>query len=228
MIERSFYIYLHRRDDTGAIFYVGKGTRTKKHQYQRAYELSSRNILWKRIANKTNYTVEIVADFFDEKHCFDMERELIALYGKRANGGTLCNMTDGGEGHVGLEKTAETIEKLRAASSGSRHPNFGKKLSAETCRKKSESMKASDKNLKGKTLPDWWKKKIAETNHGALIPMYGKTGAAHHNSRKVKDVETGTMYESMTAAANAIGMKVGTLYNMLKGTNPNRTSLEFA
>ena len=70
--------------------------------------------------------------------------------------------------------------------------------------------------------------KKAITKLGKANPMYGKTGSAHHNSRKVKDVETGTIYESMTAAANAIGMKVGTLYNMLKGTNPNRTSLELA
>jgi hypothetical protein len=58
--------------------------------------------------------------------------------------------------------------------------------------------------------------------------MFGKLGEAHHRSRKVFDEATGLTHPSMTAAASAIGMKVGTLYNMLVGTNPNRTSMRFA
>lgn len=228
MIDRTFYIYLHRRDDTGEVFYVGKGTRTKKHQYQRASEASNRNVIWNRITAKTTYSIELVADFFIEEDCFDKERELISLYGKRVYGGLLSNLTDGGEGHAGLPKTAETVEKLRVASSGERHANWGKKLSAETCKRKSESMKASPLNLRGKKLPDWWKQRISETKVGVLNPMYGKTGAKHPNSKPVKDSSSGVVYESMTAAAASLGMKVGTLYNMLKGTNPNRTTMEFA
>ena len=33
----TYFIYVHRRDDTNEVFYVGKGTRTQTKQYSRAY-----------------------------------------------------------------------------------------------------------------------------------------------------------------------------------------------
>ncbi|MCR4340838.1 MAG: hypothetical protein NUW01_13240, partial [Gemmatimonadaceae bacterium] len=66
MTDRSYFVYLHRRDDTGEVFYVGKGTRTQKHQYDRSLDRSSRNPHWKRIVAKHGHTAEVVADFFIE------------------------------------------------------------------------------------------------------------------------------------------------------------------
>lgn len=228
MIDPTFFVYAHRRNDTGDVFYIGKGTRTHKKQYGRAHETKRRSKFWCSIIAKAGYSVEIIGEFPDENSAFDLERQLISKHRRKCDGGTLCNMTAGGDGSLGLPKDPSTIEKLRAASSGSRHPNWGKKLSAETCKKKSESMIASPLNLRGKKLPDWWKEKIAVTKVGDKNPMFGKTGSAHHRSRRVVDRETGASYPSMTAAANSIGMKVGTLYNMLVGTNTNRTQMEFA
>lgn len=62
---------------------------------------------------------------------------------------------------------------------------------------------------------------------GTKNPMYGVTGAAHPNSRKVKDTVTGTVYDSVLIAATARGFKMKTLYNWLSGHRPNRTTLEF-
>lgn len=228
MTKATYYIYLHRRNDTGEVFYVGKGTHTKKHGYDRASYTKKRNSLWNNIAKKTSYTVELFATFFNESDCFQMEVDLIKLYGKKSEGGTLCNLTDGGEGHNGYSPTLETREKLRQLVADGKHPNFGKKLSAETCRKKSKSMKSSEKNLKGKNLPDWWKQKIADTKRGSDNPMFGKTGIKHPNSKPVIHLMAGIFFENVTEAADWYGVKVGTLYNMLKGTNKNRTPLEFA
>lgn len=228
MTKPTFFIYMHRRNDTGDVFYIGKGTRTKKHQYSRAYDSTSRNRLWRRITKKAGYTVELVADFFLEEHCFDLERNLIAQYKRRCEGGTLCNLTAGGDGHSGYSPSTETREKLSTMFSKERHPNWGKRLSAETCRRKSESMKASEKNLSGKKLPQEWKQKIAATKFGERNPMYGRTGAKHPRSRVVVHKHAGIFFESMTEAAEWCDMKVGTLYNMLIGTNPNKTTLELA
>lgn len=230
MIKPTFYIYLHRRNDTGEVFYVGKGTHSEKHKYNRAYYSKKRNAIWNSIIAKTGYTVELIADFFNESDCFDMERDLIRFYKRKSDGGSLCNLTAGGDGHFGYSPTQKTREKLRAISTGKNHPNWGKKLSAETCRKKSESMRLSEKNLKGKTLPDWWKQKIAETKRGSDNPMYGKTGIKHPNSKPVIHFMTGVFFENVTEAAQWCGLSVGSLYNRLKGYKgyTNNTGLEFA
>ena len=89
-------------------------------------------------------------------------------------------------------------------------------------------MKESDKNLKGKKLPDWWKEKIRETKIGELNPMFGKTGAKHPNSKKVININTGEIYDSVTIAAEANGFKMKTLYNILSGQRNNNTQLKFA
>jgi len=49
------YIYLHRRNDTGEVFYVGKGTG------KRATETHSRNSHWHNVVNKAGFTAEIIA-----------------------------------------------------------------------------------------------------------------------------------------------------------------------
>lgn len=225
-----FYIYQHRRNDSGEVFYVGKGTYTKKHKYERAHTSDSRNPHWKRIANKHGYTVEIISHFDIEQDAFTLEKEMIARYGRRIDGGSLCNMTLGGDGHSGHSPSDATREKLRELVADGKHPNFGKKLSAETCRKKSESMKASDKNLKGKKLPDWWKEKIADSKRGSDNPMFGKTGIKHPNSKPVIHLMTGMFFENVTEAAQWCEMSVGSLYNRLKGYKgyTNNTGLEFA
>lgn len=227
MTDPTYFIYLHRRDDTGDVFYVGKGTHTIKKQYQRAYVTKKRNKFWAAIVLKSGYSVELIADYFSEQDAFDAESELIARYGRRCDGGTLCNMTMGGEGHTGLPMSAETKAKMSARFSGAGHFNWGKKLSAETCRKKSESMKKSKFNLRGKKLPQWWKDRIAAKKCGADNPMFGRTGELHPNKRGVIDSNTGTIYPTTTAAAKANGFRMQTLHNMLTGFRANSTSMRF-
>lgn len=228
MIKPTYFIYLHRRMDTMDVFYIGKGTRTHKAQYVRAYVVKKRSSFWNAIVSKAGYSVELVADFFNEDDAFAKEKELIEEHGRKCEGGTLCNLTTGGEGHSGLPMSDDARAKLSARNTGKGHFNWGKKLSKETCKNKSESMKSSPLNLSGKKLPDWWKQKIAATKVRALNPMYGKTGADHPNSRKVRDVANGNMYDSVQIAADATGQKMKTLYNWLSGHRKNPTTLEFA
>ena len=227
----KFYIYKHTRPDTGEVFYIGKGN-TSKNSHEERYKTSSgRNKMWKYIVEKNNrvFIPEIICYCDTQIEANELERYYIDLYGRRnLNKGTLCNMTDGGDGSVGVKVTDITRQKLRDKFSGEKHPNFGKKLSNETCFKKSISMKESDKNLKGKKLPDWWKEKIRETKIGELNPMFGKTGAKHPNSKKVININTGEIYDSVTIAAEANGFKMKTLYNILSGQRNNNTQLKFA
>lgn len=226
MLDLNFYIYRHIRPDTNEVFYIGKGNTLGKSHSNRAYEKSGRNTFWNRIVSKNNgeFKVEIIYKTETEQEINEKEKEFIALYGRRNLGmGTLVNLTDGGDGSVGVVCKEETRKKLSEKFSGANHPNFGKKLSVETCRKKSESMKASDKNLKGKKLPDWWKEKIRQAKFGANNPMYNKTGALHRNSKAVINVLTGEIYESIEDTETKNGVTGKRIYWALSNGNANKT-----
>jgi hypothetical protein len=226
-VTDRFFIYQHKTADTGVVFYIGKGT-LKKGTFERAYVSKKRSKFWQAIVEKHGLVVEVLESFSTEAAAFDREKELIALHGRRADGGTLCNLTLGGDGACGVNVTPETRERLRAAVAGEKHPNWGKRLSTETCRKKSETMKASPHSLKGKQLPDWWKQRIAATKVGDLNPMHGRRGSDHPTSRAIINSGYGLVFESVTEAAEFYGMKMKTLYNQLTGHRPNKLNLEFA
>jgi hypothetical protein len=90
-----FYVYEHIRNDTNAIFYVGKGKK------ERAYRVNNRNEYWKNIVNKTGYTVRFVVKDVDEELAYLVEEERIDQL-KRL-GIKLTNLTLGGEGASGGE-----------------------------------------------------------------------------------------------------------------------------
>ena len=110
MAEAKFYTYVHRRADTGVIFYVGKGTG------RRARFILNRNPYWQHVAAKHGYEVEIVAYFYAEEDAFSHEREMIAEL--RRSGVKLANLTEGGEGTVGRRHTAEARAKMSEAAAG--------------------------------------------------------------------------------------------------------------
>ena len=104
------YVYRHIRLDKNEPFYIGIGSDDK---YYRANKKSQRNIYWKRIVSKTDYEVEIVLEDLTWEQACEKEKEFISLYGrKNTNTGILCNMTDGGEGTIGLISSSDTKQKL--------------------------------------------------------------------------------------------------------------------
>ena len=224
-----YYVYRHVRSDTNEVFYVGKGTnrRAPSSWFERPAAVCGRNKWWRNIVAKTGPPiVEVVMCFGDEAACLAKERELIALYGRRDLGrGTLVNLTDGGDGTLGAVLPEESRRRLRERFSGPGHPNWGKRLSPETCRRKSLSMRESPHSLRGKKLPEWWRRKISSGKLGARNPFYGKPTPA---SRRVIDGATGQTHDSVARAAVAIGIRYQSLYDMLTGRRKNRTTLGFA
>ena len=102
-MEKKFYTYVHVRNDTSEIFYVGKGTA------KRAYSRYERNNLWHKIVKKHGYTVQIVSCWETEQEAFEHEKNLIKSY--RESGVNLANFTDGGDGVSGYRHTKEAREK---------------------------------------------------------------------------------------------------------------------
>ena len=122
---RDYYVYAHRKATTGEIFYIGKGSGDRAWQID--LKGKPRNKLWRSIVTKHGFVVEIVLDGLQEWAAFELERDLIALYGRRDRGlGSLANLTDGGEGASGQIQTEETKSQKNAAIRAARQSPEGK------------------------------------------------------------------------------------------------------
>jgi hypothetical protein len=216
------YVYIHRRADDNRVFYVGKGTLRADARVQnceRARDSFSRNYRWHRVFAKHGVNVEILASFATDADACEYECALIAHYGRK----NLVNLTDGGDGCVGIKVTAETRAKLSVLA---RKPRTDAWVTSIRAARKNGGNGGVVKY--GDKLPDAWRANLSASKIGTNNPMYGKTGAAHPNSRKVIDRATGEIYDSVQIAADALGYKMKTLYNWLSGHRPNTTTLELA
>ena len=89
--------------------------------------------MWRKIINKTSYIVEIILDDLSKETVLLKETEFIKLYGRRdLKTGTLCNMTDGGEGGINKIVSQETRDKISKATKGENNPFYGKKHKKES------------------------------------------------------------------------------------------------
>ena len=192
-------VYEHLRNDTNEVFYVGIGKKEK-----RAFSKHGRNPHWKNIVNKVGYTVNIVYKNIEHKEAKKIEILLIEKYGRKNLGlGNLVNMTDGGEGTLGLIKTnseetkkkisealkgktpsEETRQKMSEAHKGEKHPMFGKTHSEETRQKIGEAHKGNTYML-GKTHSEETRQKMSEAGKGNT----NKLGKTHSEETRQKQSE---------------------------------------
>ena len=92
------YVYRHIRLDKNEPFYIGIGS---DKDYRRANVNTRRNKHWLNIS-KFGYEVEIIYDDLTWDEACLKEKEFISLYGRSDKGmGSLCNLTDGGDGCYG-------------------------------------------------------------------------------------------------------------------------------
>ena len=134
------YVYRHIRLDTNQPFYIGIGS---DKTYYRANNKNQRNIHWKRVFAKADYEVEIMLDDLTWEQACEKEKEFIKLYGRINYGGILTNMTDGGDGALGLCFTKESKEKL-SNSIKDWHKTY--KISDEEKKRRSIQFKELNKN----------------------------------------------------------------------------------
>lgn len=210
MAKAEFYIYVHRKADTGEVFYVGKG------KGGRAFAKIGRNNFWHNVVKAHGFTAEIVEYFESESRAFRYERALIAHL--RASGVRLCNATDGGEGPSGAKRSVETRQKMSKAMTGLKHGPFsdetrarmsasaiGRKMSQEAIEKTAaahrgrkrppETLVKMSASLKGKGLGRKWTEETRERFSAArkgkpLSEQARKNISAGHATR--------TQYASMS------------------------------
>lgn len=185
----GFYVYEHRRADSGEVFYVGKGSGARVRCKQ------GRNPFWVRVAEKHGYETRVVVTTDDEELAFLAEMELIDKH--RRMGIRLTNMTDGGEGISGHKFSEESIAARAASQRGQKRPGVSEKLrgrtKSEAHRKKlseskkgvpasleareamSKARKGRPSSMLGKKHTDEAKAKISAAVSGENNPFFGKT-----------------------------------------------------
>ena len=188
------YVYRHIRLDKNEPFYIGIGS---SEYYNRAYRHKNRSDLWKRIADKGGYEVEILLDDLTWDDACKKEKEFISLYGRiDLKTGCLANMTDGGDGAINAIISEEHKKSIAEAnkrrvfteeqrkkmaermSERNKNPEFRAKLTEGL--KKSEKAMANVRNLglksKGKKHSDLTKKKISDSKIKKPIIQYDLNG----------------------------------------------------
>jgi hypothetical protein len=145
------YIYFHKREDDGVIFYVGIGVG------RRAYRESNRSEFWKRVVEKHGYNIEFPHTNISQEQAKQLEIHYISVYGRMDKGtGTLCNMTDGGDGRAGYKCTEETKEKMRKSATGVKFTEDRKKKIGEKSIERKAWLSASEKNKKPVICDEVW------------------------------------------------------------------------
>lgn len=127
------YVYRHIRLDKDQPFYIGIGG---DDDYKRANSKLGRNKFWKRITSISDFTVDILLDNLSWEDACKKECEFISIYKRKKEGGTLCNLTLGGEGQKGMIPW-----------------NFGKKTLEETRKKQSLKRLGKASPIKGTKRP---------------------------------------------------------------------------
>jgi len=176
------YIYDDYEFDYEPI-YIGKGKGIRPQRHFILYKNSNTrfyNKLKSIILN--NYKPEIIYLNKDltEQEAFKQEVYFIKLIGRIENGGTLTNLTDGGDGQSGFKFSDESKEKMSLNKIGEKNPMHGIHHNEDTKLKISLSKKGHvswNKGLSGiyseetlKKMSDKGKLRIGEKN-----PMFGKT-----------------------------------------------------
>lgn len=170
----GFYVYQLRLEGASEPFYIGKGRGTRHRQHflksQLSYHCLKSSII--KNAQKKNVAVhsEILVEDLSEEEAFNIEKTLIAKYGRRDLGkGCLANMTDGGDGVCGRE--AEM------------NPMFGKKHTEESKRMMSESRKGFVQTLEHR-------QKNSLAKQGTGNSFYGKSHT-EESIEKIRQAKTG-------------------------------------
>jgi len=153
---KNCYIYFHINPITEEVFYVGKGTFTKRNKYGRSNDLKKRNKHHTSTIKKYGLIVNIIEDGLSEEESFEREKFYINKFGRRDLGtGILVNQSEGGDGGspmLGKKHSDETRKKLSLT-------HKGKKMSEE-CRLK---MSLANKGKKRKPMSEETKLKISES-----------------------------------------------------------------
>lgn len=212
-------LYLHRKPN-GEVFYVGIGNS------KRPYFKFRNNPYWTNISKKyPNYIVEILEKDLNWKDACDKEIKLIAFYKRVCDGGTLANITLGGDGTKGRKVSEELKEVLRQKSLGNKNcigfkhseearknmslAHLGKFLTKEVKLK----MSISHKGRKGRETDRLNALKAHEKNKGRIQSEEEKEKRAKSLRKKI--IVEGITFESAKQCSEILKINFNTIRGRL-------------
>lgn len=147
-VAKDFYVYVHRRETDGSIFYVGKG------RGRRAWDMTNRNAGWKQEVRVHGCSVFIVHDGMSEPCALTLESMGISMIG-------LSNLANQRKSHRGANSgwshSEDAKKRIREAGTGrkkspeaiakSRAAHLGVKRSPEVCER--HRMAAQNRKRRG-------------------------------------------------------------------------------
>ena len=227
-------VYVHKRLDTDAIFYVGMGSLI------RSSSKLHRNKHWHNLVNKNGYYTEIVARNLSIQDAYELESFLIQEIGRKDLGlGNLVNMTDGGDGcnNWNTSRTKNMIEKNRKnMKSVSQYDKDGNLVN--TYRSISEASKQS--NISRQSIRDCVNNKLKTAGGFAWVLSNVKykhnlnrfdkgsnamKGGNNPNAKLVLNQETGVFYQSLSDAFKSQSKyKMSAFRAQVGGQNKNITN----
>lgn len=164
-MHKDFYIYEWYIEETGHVFYVGKG-RLKSFK-----ELHNRNRYFKNIYNKYKCNVRKIKEGLTNEEACQEEIKQIAF--RKEKGEAECNFTLGGEGF----SSGYLNPMYGVHMTGEENPFYGRKHTEETKQLISKHRKGKGGRF-GRDNPMYGKGFKGKDN-----PMYGRTGIKRPNSK---------------------------------------------
>jgi hypothetical protein len=223
-------VYIHKTLDTNEVFYVGIGKNKS-----RAFSTSNRNKHWNNIVKKHGFYYDIVFEDLTWEDCCKLEIQLISEYGRKIDGGLLCNISLGGDGVLGLVHSKETREKMSKSRKGIKfsddhrrkisEANKLKNLSEETLLKRKRSLTGKVKSLEVKMRISKIKTGSKHTDETKEKLRKANSLSSHPQAKTILNVENGVFYESLTEACFYTGISIGSFYG--KRTSDNNFRLVY-
>lgn len=193
-------VYLHRRADTGSVFYVGIGRKG------RALSRGGRTNHWKNIVTKHGLSVQYIERGLTREQAIEVEVFLISWLGRVHNGtGPLINITDGGEGCPGRDKgkrlSQEHRAKMAAAKLGTRQsPETVAKRVAKNIGKKRSDAQRAVMSLAAQDRSPEHLEKIAAALRGRPVPQHQLDAIRAASGRAIVNADSGMKFDTLAEA----------------------------
>jgi hypothetical protein len=213
-------VYLHRRGTDRVPMYVGIGVEGRPEK------VDGRNADWTTVYEAHGRTVEMLHTNLTEWQAKTIEVALIFkyrnVYGRYLEGGSMVNLSDGGEGSSGYKFTEEQLENLRVANS---RPEVKAKRSAVMKMANSRPEVKAKQSAAAKIAanrPETKAKKSAAST-GELNPSFGKFGEQHNRFQgySVGVNEEQFVILSGSKVMKECGFNQGSISSCISGNRPS-------